>query len=69
MIEDGTEHETVDTSVITYSKPFEFSYADCGCSYFSSFSESVEFFTTVHQITPSVSYEFWTYFLILVIFL
>ena len=47
MIKDGTEHETVDTSIITSSKLFEVK-----CGYASS--ESVKFFTMIHQITPSI---------------
>jgi len=30
MIEDGIEHERVDTSIVTSSKTSEFSYADYG---------------------------------------
>ena len=30
MIEVGLERETVDTSAVASSKPFEFSFADCG---------------------------------------
>jgi len=29
MIEDGIEHETIDTSIVTSSKLSEFSRADC----------------------------------------
>ena len=57
MIEDGIEHEIVDTSVITSSKPSEFFRADSGyviAPYFFSSIESVKFFTMVHQVTPSV---------------
>ena len=57
MIEDRIEHETFDTSVVTSSKPYEFSCADCDyvvAPYFYSSSESVEFFTMVHQVTPNV---------------
>ena len=57
MIEDEIENETVDTSVVTSSKPYEFSRADCGYmvpSNFSSSSELVKFFSTVHEVTPSV---------------
>jgi len=46
MIEDGVEHKTVDTSVITSSKSSEFSRADCAYMVtpnFSSSSESVKF--------------------------
>ena len=58
MIEDGIKHETVDTSIVTSSKLSVFSCADCGyvvASYFFFSSESVEFFTIVHHVTPSVS--------------
>ena len=47
MIEDEIENVTVDTSVITFSKPSKFSRADCGyvvAPNFSSSRESVEFF-------------------------
>jgi len=57
IIEDGIEHETVNISVVTSSKPYEFSCADCDyvvAPYFYSSSESVEFFTMVHQVTPNV---------------
>jgi len=52
MIEDEIEHETV--NIITSSKPFEFSRANCGyvvALNFSSSSESVKFFTIVYQVT------------------
>ena len=58
MIEDEIEHETVDTSIITSSKPSEFSHADCGYAvapYFSFSSESMIFFTIVHQVISSIS--------------
>ena len=59
MIENGIEHETIDTSVITSNKSSEFSRADCGYMIalnFSIFSESAKLFTMVHQVTPSVSF-------------
>ena len=37
MIENGTEHEIVDTSVVSSSKPSEFSRADCVCGCFQLF--------------------------------
>ena len=58
MIENEIEHMTVDTSVVTSSKPFEFSRADCIyviALYFSFSSESVRFFTMIHQVTLSAS--------------
>jgi len=58
MIKDGTEHERVDTSIVTSSKPPEFSRAGCGyviASNFFTSSESVKVFTMDHQVTPSVS--------------
>jgi len=67
MIEDGIEHETVDTSIITSSKPSEFSRADCGyviTPNFSSCSESVKLFTMIHQVAHSVLLvDIWSYFL------
>jgi len=73
MIEDIIEHEIVDTSVVTSSKPSEFSCADCGmvAPYFSSSSKSVKFFTMLHQVTPNVfSFsERLSYFVTFVIFL
>jgi len=58
MIEDGIEHKTVDTSVVTSSKPSEFSCADyeyAVAPYFFSSSESVKFVTMAHQVSYSVS--------------
>jgi len=46
MIEDGIEHETVDTSVVTSNKSSEFSCAHCGYVVAPNFffsSESVKF--------------------------
>ena len=57
MIENGIEHKMVDTSVITSDKSFEFFRTDCcyviGPNFSSS--ESVKFFTMIHQVTPNVS--------------
>ena len=58
MIKDGTEHERVDTSIVTSSKPPEFSRAGCGyviASNFSTSSEYVKVFTMDHHATLSVS--------------
>jgi len=58
MIEVEIEHVTVDTSIVTSSKPSEFSGADCGYVItlnFFSFSESVKFFIMVPQVTRIVS--------------
>ena len=52
MIEDGIEHKTVYTSIITSSKPFKFSHADCD---YLVAPESLKFFIMVHQVTPIVS--------------
>jgi len=58
MIEDRIEHETVDASAVTSSKPSEFSHADycyvVALTFFSS-SESLKFFIIVHQVTPNIS--------------
>jgi len=54
MIEDRIEHKTVDISVVTSSKPFEFSRADCGyviAPYFSSSTKSVKCFIMIRQVT------------------
>ena len=51
MLEDKIEHETVDSSIITFNKSSEFSRADCDyvvASNFSFYSESVKFFIMVH---------------------
>ena len=51
MIENGIEHEMINTSVVTSSKLSEFSHAECGYEVapnFSSSNESVKFFTIVH---------------------
>ena len=51
MIEDKIEHETVDSRIITFNKPSEFSCTDCDyvvASNFSSYIESVKFFIMVH---------------------
>jgi len=58
MIKDEIEHETVDNSIITSSKPYEFSCANCTyvvAPYFFPSSTIVKFFTMVHQVTLSVS--------------
>ena len=56
MIENGIEHEMINTSVVTSSKLSEFSRADCGYIVTLNFSSSelVKFFTIVYQVTPSV---------------
>ena len=56
MTEDEIEYEAIDNHLLSSSKPSEFSRANC--SYVVApnlffFSESMNFFTTVHQVTPS----------------
>jgi len=70
VIEDGIEHEIVDTSVVLSSKPSEFSCANVVMYFFSS-NESVKFFIMAHQVTPNISCfsEYLELFLTLVIFL
>ena len=58
MIEDEIECETINTSIVTFSKPSDFFRADCSYVVTSNFffsSELVKFFIMVQQVTPSVS--------------
>ena len=51
IIEDRIDHETADTSVVTFCKSYEFSCADCDyvvALYFFSSSESVKFIIMTH---------------------
>jgi len=71
MIENGIEHETLNTCVVTSSKPYEFSRPDRGYMIALNFpcsSESVKFFTMVDQANPNGLFlNVWSYFLSLVI--